>query len=130
MAAWLAKRDFDEAAIDEALRLLVDAGALDDARFARLYAEDKRELSGWGEERIRAALAGRGVEAALTDAALAGATSDAEAERGATLLRRRGEPLDGEAARGRALAYLARRGFPAEVAYEAVRQAERADRAP
>ena len=40
---------------------LIEAGALDDERFARRYAEDKRELRGWGPERIREALAARGV---------------------------------------------------------------------
>ena len=35
-------------------------GALDDERFARRFAEDKRELRGWGPEQYRATLASAG----------------------------------------------------------------------
>ena len=40
---------------------LTEAGGIDDARFARLFAEDKRALRGWGPERIEEALRARGV---------------------------------------------------------------------
>ena len=42
------------------IALLVEAGAIDDASFARRYAEDKRELAGWGPDRISTALEGAG----------------------------------------------------------------------
>ena len=47
--------------IEAAVARLTEIGELDDERFARRYAEDKRELRGWGAERIREALASRGV---------------------------------------------------------------------
>ena len=43
---------------------LLEAGALDDERFARRFAEDKRELRGWGPDRIAEALRARGVDEA------------------------------------------------------------------
>jgi len=51
---------------------LIEEGLLDDERFARRYAEDKRELAGWGPERIREALLARGVARDLVEAALEG----------------------------------------------------------
>jgi regulatory protein len=126
LRAWLEARGFDNAAIAAALERLIEAGQLDDARFAAAYAADKRELRGWGSERIREALEARGVGAGEIAAALAGDPDEAQAERGAELLIARGADLAEESGRGRALAYLVRRGYGSEVAYEAVRRAERA----
>ena len=55
----------------------------------------------------------------------AGEPSADQATRAAGLLAVRPDDLADEAARGRALAYLTRRGYDYEVAYEAVRLAER-----
>jgi len=103
---------------------LHELGQLDDARFARRYAEDKRELSGWGPERIGDALRERGVDGETVAAALGVDDGAREAERAASLLASRGDPLRDELARSRAFAYLRRRGYPAEVAYDAVRRME------
>jgi len=121
LALWLKRRDFDLEEIESALRRLFEAGALDDERFARLFAEDKRELSGWGAERIREALLERGVERSTIDAVLAADSYDDQLDRARGILIRRGRPLDGNADRQRALEYLARRGYDYEIAYEAVR---------
>ena len=48
----------EEAEVEEVIALLIEAGAIDDASFARRYAEDKRQLAGWGPDRISAALDG------------------------------------------------------------------------
>jgi regulatory protein len=40
----LSSRGFEPAAIDAALAVICDQGYLDDTRFARMFAEDKREL--------------------------------------------------------------------------------------
>jgi regulatory protein len=100
-------------------------GELDDDRFARRYAEDKRELAGWGSERIREALLARGVAPEHIEAALAVDDPSRQAERAAELLVRRGEPLDGERARARALGYLTRKGYSYEVAHDAIGGFER-----
>ena len=110
--------------VEEAVAELVAAGTLDDARFAARYAEDKRELAGWGSERIRVALLERGVPHHEVEAALAGEDEPAEAQRAAVLLRERGADLSDERARGKALGLLARRGYSADVAYEAIRLVE------
>ena len=100
-------------------------GELDDERFACRYAEDKRELRGWGAERIREALASRGVAPGLVDAALEADSHGAQVGRACDLLARRGRPLDADADRARALGYLTRRGYDYEIAHEAVRAAAR-----
>ena len=125
LESWLAERGFAPERIAPALERLIEDGALDDERFARRYAEDKRELRGWGPDRIREALAGRGLEPQLIEAAVAAEDPEAELERAIALLDRRGEPAADEASRARALAYLARRGYDSDAAYEAVRGFER-----
>ena len=102
---------------------LAEIGELDDRRFALAYAADKRELRGWGPDRIRGTLIERGVAPALAEEAAEGEDRATQAERAATLLAARGEDLADDGSRGRALAYLARRGFDYEVAYEAIRRA-------
>jgi len=99
-------------------------GELDDERFARRFAEDKRELRGWGPERIREALAKRGLSGRQIEAAIAADTGD-DLARARELLERRGDPLVDDRSRARALAFLARRGYDSETAYEAVRAVER-----
>jgi regulatory protein len=124
LGAWLRKRGFDEAEVEDTLLHLEEIGELDDARFARRYAEDKRELRGWGAERIREALAARGVGSAEIEAVISDAGED-ELTRAVDLLARRGDQLDSDAARNRALAFLTRRGYPYELAYEAIHAIER-----
>jgi regulatory protein len=125
LVAWLAERDFGRDEIEAAVVRLIEARALDDERFAHEFAADKRELRGWGPERIREALAARGLDSALIEAAVGGEGHEDQLERAIGLLERRGEmPVD-ERSRARALGYLARRGFENEVAYDAVRGLER-----
>jgi regulatory protein len=119
----------EEAELGEVLMRLVEAGALDDERFARRYAEDKRALAGWGPDRIGKALAARGLSEALIEAALAEESEADQVRRASELLEQREAGVGSEKERARALALLARRGFELEVAYEAVRARERQRRA-
>jgi regulatory protein len=125
LEAWLAERGYPRAEVAAAIDRLTAIGELDDERFARRYAEDKRELRGWGADRIREALAGKGIDGATIAAALGGDGPAEELARALTLLERRGEPAADEASRARALGFLARRGYDSELAYEAVRAFER-----
>jgi regulatory protein len=125
LRSWLKGRDLEQAEVETAIERLVEIGELDDERFARRYAEDKRALRGWGPERIREALVDRGIERSLAEAAADGEGAADQVERAAELLLGRGVDLHHDAGRGRALAYLARRGYESEVAYQAVRMAER-----
>jgi regulatory protein len=125
LGAWLAQRGFEPRTVEDAVGRLIEDGALDDERFAVAFAADKRELRGWGPERIRAALRERGVEEALIEAALDGDGHQTQLERAVELLEHRGQPADDERSRSRALAFLARRGYDSELAHDAVRSYER-----
>jgi regulatory protein len=128
LRGWLAERGVEEGEIEEVIALLAEAGAIDDASFARRYAADKRELAGWGPERISQALEGREVARDHIEAALAGEDEGSQLERATALLRERGMSCDSERERERALGLLVRRGYPLELAHEAVRASERGSR--
>ena len=94
--------------------MLVEQGYLDDARFARLFVQDKRELEGWGAERIRQVLRTRGIDAEVVEEALAEHEQDSEGEveRALALLRRRfPSPPRDRRERDRALGVLLRKGY-------------------
>jgi regulatory protein len=114
-----------EAELVDVIERLSEAGALDDERFALRFAEDKRELAGWGPDRIAEALSGRGLDDGLIEAALAGEDEATQVDRAEAILAERVAEVDSDRGRARALALLARRGYPLEVAYEAVRAWER-----
>jgi regulatory protein len=115
----------EEGEIDEVIALLAEAGAIDDESFARRFAADKRLLAGWGPDRIEVTLQGRGVPLEHIEAALSAEDDDALCERATSLLLAREMSCTSERGRERALGLLVRRGFPLEVAYDAVRAAER-----
>jgi regulatory protein len=110
-------------AVQSALQELSELGYLDDERFARRFAEDRRLLDGWGSERIGARLRALGVDRALVEQVLGAHSFEDELGGALQLLRRRWGQLpipDGD--RQRALGLLARRGYELELAYDAVRQ--------
>ena len=125
LRGWLAERGVEDPEIDEVIALLAEAGAIDDAGFAQRYADDKRLLAGWGPDRIVKALQGRGVAREHIESALGGDDESAQLERATSLLLDRGMNCAGERERERALGLLVRRGYPLELAYDAVRAAER-----
>jgi len=63
--------------IEEVIAELLEFRYLDDARYARVFTEDKRTLEAWGNERIARALRERGVERELVEEALAEVAGDA-----------------------------------------------------
>jgi regulatory protein len=125
LRGWLAEREVAGAEIEEVIALLAEAGAIDDASFARRYAEDKRSLAGWGPERIARSLEGRGVAREHIEVALATEDEAGQLDRAVALLAARGIRCDSERDRERALGLLVRRGYALELAYEAVRETER-----
>jgi regulatory protein len=123
----LASRDVPEGAIEQAVAELARLGYLDDARFAQVFAEDRRALDGWGPERIERGLLAAGVDGDLVAAAIG--VRDAGEELGAALalLRHRFREVPAnERERERALGVLVRKGYDLELAYDAVRAFERA----
>jgi regulatory protein len=121
----LRREGFSERMIAQALEVLAAEGAVDDARFARLFTEDRRELEQWGSERIRRALANRGVDSETAASVVDGdrewttRSGETEAERAFSLLRRRfPSPPRSRRDRDRALGVLVRKGYELELALE------------
>ena len=83
----LERRRVGPHAIDHAVAELIESGFLDDARYSRQFAEDKRELEQWGSERIARELRRRGVVPELIDAALCDSNHESELNTALTLLR-------------------------------------------
>jgi regulatory protein len=121
-------KDIGEAEADTAIAEVARMGYLDDARYARTFAEDRRNLDGWGNERIERKLLALGVDSAHIDAALGERDSAGELDAALELLQRRFRDAvpDSERERERALGMLVRKGYELELAYDAVRAFERA----
>lgn len=108
--------------IDEAVAELLEQGYLDDARYARRFAEDRRTLDSWGVDRIEQRLIAVGVDRADIAAALAAQPAEAELNAAVALLQRKlREPPTDDRGREKALGLLVRKGYELEVAYDAVR---------
>lgn len=108
--------------IAQALSSLRDQDYLNDARFAREFAEDKRLLEEWGADRIERKLLALGVPVELVRAAVDARDRDAEAEAAMTLLRRRFPQLgDDPREQRKAVGVLARKGYDSELAWDLVR---------
>ena len=102
-------------------------GYLDDARYARTFAEDRRTLDAWGPQRIERRLLELGVDREHVAAALGERDGGLELEAAVEVLRRRWRAVPStERERERALGVLVRKGYDLELAYDAVRAFERA----
>lgn len=112
--------------IEAALAELARLGNLDDERFARLFAEDRRNLDGWGPERIERRLVQMGVDQELILAVTARDPEDELDAAVAVLRRRLAAPPEDDRGRDRALGLLVRRGYDLDTAYAAVRRFETA----
>jgi regulatory protein len=129
--AHLESKGLDAGAVERSITTLHEHGYLDDARFARLFAQDKRELEGWGSERIETGLRARGIDRELIGAALADEPAGDELDRALSLLRRRfPSPLRDGRDRERALGFLRRKGYGTELALEAITAHARGAQAP
>ena len=121
MRVHLHAKGVDPPVIDLAVGELAEQGYVDDARYARLFANDKRDLESWGSDRIRRVLRERGVEPEVVDAALRSEAAEGELERAVEVLRRRfPAPLADRRERERALGVLLRKGYDSELALEAL----------
>lgn len=127
MRHYLEGKRVDPAAITTTVAELSAQGYLDDARYARRFAEDRRELDDWGVERIERRLLAAGVDPNLVAVALAQQASGDELAAAVALLRRRfPRPPANDRERNRALGVLVRKGYERDLAHEAVRALERA----
>jgi regulatory protein len=123
----LAAKEISDGAADAAVTELVRLGYLDDARYARTFAEDRRALDNWGSERIERKLLELGIDRDLVADAVRAREGAEELGAALELLRRRcREVPTSERERERALGMLVRKGYDLELAYDAVRAFERA----
>jgi regulatory protein len=120
----LERKGVDAVSTSEAVELLIQQGYIDDARFARVFVEDKRELQEWGSERIQNGLLARGIDPELIHEALADRAAveeTTELERALALLSRRfPSPPHERRERDRALGLLVRKGYDPELALDAL----------
>jgi regulatory protein len=122
LRSYLERKRVEPEAIEHAVGELTAAGYLDDARFARRFAEDKRHLERWGSERIGRDLRRRGVPPDFIEVALSGQERDEELRAAIELLAMRMPvPPVGARERERAWRMLVRKGYEAELAHDAVR---------
>lgn len=122
MRRYLEGKRIEPRAIDDALAHLGREGYLDDARFARQFVDDKRLLDEWGADRIERRLVALGVPAGDVRSAVGARGRCGELEAACALLARRFPALDADPReRRRAWGVLVRKGFEAELAWEAIR---------
>jgi regulatory protein len=110
-------------AIETVVGELVEQGYLDDAGFARRFAEDRRRLDAWGAERIRRKLLQLGVDRDLIAAAVGEQDHSSELDAASELLARRfPAPPDTRRDLERMLGFLVRKGYALELAHDALRR--------
>lgn len=123
MRAHLERRDISEPVLGAAISRLEELGVLGDIAFAQRFAEDRRELDGWGGERIARRLRERGVERETAEAAARPERGrEGELDAALRVLERRfasppGSPRDRE----RAFGVLVRKGYDPDLAADAIR---------
>ena len=125
----LERKHVSPEAIEDAVAELEETGFLDDARYARQFAEDKRELEQWGRDRIAQDLRRRGIAPQLIDAAVSTHDRDSELRTALLLLKQRyPDAPRNDRDRDRAWQMLVRRGYSSDLSYDAIRSWERAER--
>src|SRR3954466_6751525 len=122
---FLRRRGYEADVIDDVVGALREEGLVDDAGYARRFAEDRRLLDRWGSERIARDLERRGVKRLIVEQALAGQGREDELAVAIELLDRRfPQPFDGDRERDKAWRMLVRRGYEPELAYSALKRHE------
>lgn len=118
LGRWLRDREYGSGEIEQVLTRLESVGLLDDLAFARGFARSRLEGRGYGERRVAAELARRGVDRAIVTQVLDERRADTESAHGAkpidVVAARRMKSLaklPNDVARRRLQGFLARRGF-------------------
>jgi regulatory protein len=131
LAAALRKRGIPDETADEVLGRYADAGLIDDAAFARAWVESRHHSRGLAGRALRAELKQRGVAADEIRAAIdeqLGPDAEAGAARSPVagkLAATRGLPPEQRTRRLAGL--LARKGYPAGLAFRVIREALEAE---
>jgi regulatory protein len=126
LAGALARRGVPEEAARAVLERFADVQLIDDAMFAQAWVDSRHHGRGLSRRALAAELRQRGVAAADIQSAVSRLDPEQEYATARALVERRLESTRGlpEPARFRRLAgMLARKGYPAELAYRVVRAA-------
>jgi regulatory protein len=120
---WLERKRVEPEMVATVLDELIEGGWLDDAGYAMRFAEDRRNLDGWGSERIARRLRALEVDESHVDAALGVRAGEQELDAALDLLRQRfPEPPRTPRDVQRALGALVRKGYELDLAYDALRR--------
>ncbi|MDO9356193.1 MAG: regulatory protein RecX [Solirubrobacteraceae bacterium] len=122
----LAAKECEPVAIDAAIAELQRYDFIDDERYAKMFAEDKRRLQGWGARRIRMKLGQDGISRDILDALFAddeeALDAPSEMEVALEVLRRKQPDLSDIKVKSRMANLLARRGIAGPTVFAALRQ--------
>jgi regulatory protein len=130
LADALAKRGIPEDVADDVLAKFVDAGLIDDAAFAKAWVESRHHGRGLAGRALRAELKNRGVDGDDIRDALDELDPGAEVATAKRLVQQKlagmaGQPSDVKTRRLAGM--LARKGYPAGLAFRVVREALEAE---
>ena len=126
LAVALRRKGVPDEAAEAVLGRLAEVGLIDDAAFARTWVESRHHGKGLARRALAAELAKRGVPGEDVDTAVSGLDPDEEIATARRLVGRamaatRGKPLPVRIRR--LVGLLARKGYPAPLAYRVVREA-------
>jgi regulatory protein len=124
MEQYLQKKGYDPETIAAVMRRLVDLHYLDDANFAVAWVESRKRVGGRGPRLLRSELLQKGVARETVDGAIADA-GGVESEQALDAGRKRSRTLRAVdyAEFSRKLGgYLSRRGYSADVVWDAVKR--------
>lgn len=124
LAAALRRRRIPDDVAEEVLDRYGEVGMVDDAAFARAWVSSRHHGRGLARRALGDELRRRGVAAETVTEALAQLDADTEAETARALVRRRLRTASGppEAVIRRMVGMLARKGYPAGLAFRVVKE--------
>ncbi|MPZ25122.1 MAG: RecX family transcriptional regulator [Micromonosporaceae bacterium] len=129
LATALRRRGVDDRVAAEVLDRYDEVGLIDDAAFARAWVSSRHQGRGLARRALGSELRQRGVAADAVGEALGQLDDETEAETARALVERRLRTATGppEAIVRRLVGMLARKGYPAGLAYRVVKEALAAD---
>lgn len=110
----------------QVLDRMADVGLVDDAAFARMFTQSRREQKGLAAPMIRQELREKGVSDELIDEALADVAPEVERDQARALVSKRVRALHGldrEVQTRRLAGFLARKGYGPGVSYQVIQEA-------
>jgi regulatory protein len=133
LAATLTGRGYTEATVEQVLDRFSELRLIDDEEFAHAWVESRHAGRGLARRMLAYELRARGVAEDTVDAAVAKLSPDQEEETARALVRRRLHATVGQDTQARirrVVGALARKGYPAALAFRLVREELAEDIAP